>query len=85
MSDRQTWPHDDTEDVHNDDNKALDTDVDTDSDANHDIDNEVDHEPVDFGDDNDGDDHLCPSIKEPDCKSFAKSLSRACDDGQLAL
>ena len=45
-----------------------------------------DHEPNDHEDDgNDGGDHLGPSSQESDCKSFAKSLSRARDDRQLAL
>ena len=63
--------------------KDADSDDDTDNYVDH---KDDDHEPDDHEDDNDdGGDHLGPSSQESHCKSFAKSLSRARDDRQLAL
>ena len=62
---------------------CSDADDEADNDIHHEPDDHesCNHEPDDHEDDgDDGGDHLCPSSQESDCKSFAKSLSRACDD-----
>ena len=87
MSDRQTYCDDDDGDENDDadNDAAYDTRANADNDDDHGDDDDDDADDDDDDDDDDGGDHLSTSGQEPDCKSFAESLSRARDDCQLAL